>query len=154
MTQKTSGKKATSYGASARPQKTEKVKDGDLMSKRSGLKSVFKEDVLYSIPVHNSPDEQRAIITKSVKGEPIYQIVRTKPGRPDEPVEVELAFTFEEVDEISQAVLAGDPSVLKEKGLARKLAAVCRFALYDADYKLMRPHEDQPISVVVRGGGA
>lgn len=154
MTQKTSGKKAISSGASARPQKTERVKDGDLMSKRSGLKSVFKEDVLYSIPVHNSPDEQRGIITKSVRGEPIYQIVRTRPEVPDRPAEVELAFTFEEVDEISKAVLSGDPSVLKEPGLARKLAAVCRFALYDADYKLMRPHKDHPISVVVRGGGA
>lgn len=123
-------------------------------AKKKPIKSTFKQDVLYSIPVHNVRGEHRAIVAASSKGEPIYQIVRTRPEVPDRPAEVELAFTFEEVDEISKAVLSGDPSVLKEPGLARKLAAVCRFALYDADYKLMRPHKDHPISVVVRGGGA
>lgn len=126
--------------------------DEEFEAKKRGLKSLFKQDVLYSIPVYNSNDEQRAIITTSSEGEPIYQIARVRPSDPEEPAEVELAFTFEEVDELSKAVLAGDPSVLKESGLARKLASVCRFALYDADYKLMRPHPEQPISVAVRLG--
>jgi len=126
------------------------------MSNVRQSQSINAEYVFYSTPLINKKGSQRAIITNkhnpnnaNMKKDYVFHIAIIDEENPEKSPDIELSFTVEEVDALSEAVFSGDTDVLKEKGLIRKLAAVCRFALYEADYRLMRPHEDAPIMIHV-----